>query len=210
MNELKLLSSKRSRLVDAYVEPPHDVCPRRGERGRETGGLGVVQHHDIARPHPVPQRFPLARHHRGVDLPLDLAERPTVTGLLVESVVQALRHLEEVAIASDDEPVHVDACAGHVGQQRVQQLGHPATRRRRVDMPQRAPAQDRACPGEHRIEPLTVGCAEDPLKGVGGAQTYRHDLHGRTGYPLWSPAETDPVLPRARRRQGGATFALSI
>ena len=68
-----------------------------------------------------------------------LAERAAVPELAVQTVVDALRDIEEPGIGLDHEPVGIDAVTRKVAEGRAEELGDTATLRGRVDVPQAMP-----------------------------------------------------------------------
>ena len=65
------------------------MAPRRRRRGREPGGLRVVQHHDVAAPDQRRQLVGVVAQHALVDAALAGAERPAVALVAVQVVVDA-------------------------------------------------------------------------------------------------------------------------
>ncbi|MDZ7734351.1 MAG: hypothetical protein U5R31_15905 [Acidimicrobiia bacterium] len=130
------------RLVDTDVAPPdHVQAPRRQPHG-QPGGLGVVQHDDVAR-----------RRHRGqlggvplqdllVVVDLVRTERSPVPGLAVEPVVDPLRDREELGIAVEHHPARVHTERAGVPEDGVEHLRDTAPARGGADVPQ-APGAER-------------------------------------------------------------------
>jgi hypothetical protein len=94
-----------------------------------------------------------------VDTVLEAAELPVVAGISVQQVVDALGDPKERRAAADHRPVGVDSSVEPVGRDRAQQLGDPASHRRGVDHPHRAPAQRLAAVGERELQraPAVLG-----------------------------------------------------
>ena len=134
--------------------------------GSMPGGLGVVEDHDVAGPHRLGERLRVGLAAALVGGALRVAQRPAVAREAVEPVVQALGDAEELGIALGDDPAAVEPGAAHVADQRAQHLGDAAAERGRVDVPDRAGAEQRvrgrdgllelreALAGQHLGEPL--------------------------------------------------------
>ncbi len=93
---------------------PHDDHPGTGEGLGEPCGLGIVQQDDVARPDQRQQLIGVGAQDLLVVASFGAAERAAVAGRAVQVVVNALRDLEEVRIALDDDPLRIDARAARM------------------------------------------------------------------------------------------------
>ncbi len=103
-----------------------------------------MEDHDVARPDHAQQILGVLAQHFLIELMSRVVERPTVAGRTVDGVVQSLCEAEEVGPTLDHEPARVDTDAASVAEQPRQELCDPAAHRRRVHVPDGAPAQQSA------------------------------------------------------------------
>jgi hypothetical protein len=118
-----------------------------------------VKHDDVTHAQPSLEPDPSWLERALVDTLLEAAELPVVAGISVQQVVDALGDPKERRAAADHRPVGVDSSVEPVGRDRPQQLGDPASHRRGVDHPHRAPAQRLAAVGERELQraPAVLG-----------------------------------------------------
>ncbi len=159
--------------VGAHMAAPHHDHPRSRERLREPCGLGIVQQDDVARSDQRQQLVGVGAQDLLVVTPFVASERAAVAGRAMEVVVDALRDLEEVRIALDDDPLGVDARTAGVRQERAEHLGDPATGRGRVDVQHDASGQLLASSLCCRLESFGAVRSDQREQPVGGE---RRDL----------------------------------
>lgn len=143
----------------ADVRAADDVRPGRLQRRSKSRRLRVVKHDDVTHAQPSLEPDPSWLERALVDTLLEAAELPVVAGISVQQVVDALGDPKERRAAADHRPVGVDSSVEPVGRDRAQQLGDPASHRRGVDHPHRAPAQRLAAVGERELQraPAVLG-----------------------------------------------------
>ena len=112
------------------------------EVGEEPRRLRIVDVYDVPWPNELEQLAGGLGQRVLVDPALLGTQAPSVSGGLVQVVVEALREAEELGVPGDGQPAHIDAGAAGIGEQRLEQLGDPASLRRRVDMPDHPAAED--------------------------------------------------------------------
>jgi hypothetical protein len=113
-------------------------CPDRREH---PGGLRVVEDHDVARPQHLHQRRGVGGAAAVVSAAFRLAQGTPVARHAMQPVVEALRETKELRVALDDHPAAVDSRSPDVADQRAQHLGDAAPDGCRVDVPDRARAE---------------------------------------------------------------------
>ena len=145
------------RRVDADVRAP-DHRHTRVEQPRDHAGcLRIVQQHDVGGTNELCQQLGVLDAAALVGGALGLAQRAAVALLSVQSVVQALRDAEELAVTLDHHPACLAPTASRVADQRAQHLGDAAAVGGRVDVPERprleqlAPAGERVFEGSKRV-----------------------------------------------------------
>ena len=164
------------RLVDADVAAPDHARAGALERADEPGGLRVVQDHDVVVVHQLGERAGVLLERALVDLARRLAEVAAVALEAVQLVVEALGDLEELRVAVEHRPAGVDAGALRVAEQREQQLDHAAAARGRVDVPDRARAEQLARGADavrELLERLRLQDGLEALRRVGGDVDHR-------------------------------------
>ena len=121
--------------------------------------LRIVDVYDVPWPNELEQLAGGLGQRVIVDPALLGPQAPSVSGGLVQVVVEALREAEELGVPGDGQPAHIDAGAAGIGEQRLEQLGDSASLRRRVDVPDHPAAEDLPGGGD-RIFDLLVSIAE--------------------------------------------------
>ena len=116
-------------------------APAFDHRGREAGGLRIVDQDDVVRPDEREQLVGVLAQRLLVVFSLGVSECAAVAGRAVKPVVDALGDLEEGGVTLDHEPADVEAGAATVGEKGLQHLGDPAAGRGRVDVQHRPPSQ---------------------------------------------------------------------
>ncbi len=96
------------RPVEPDVASPDDPGAELYERGDQAGRLRVVDEDDVPAPHGSPQPLEVLLGDQVVVRALGGPELATVARRPVETVVETLRDREELGVARDHEPVHVD------------------------------------------------------------------------------------------------------
>jgi hypothetical protein len=129
-----------------------------------------VKHDDVTHAQPSLEPDPSWLERALVDTLLEAAELPVVAGISVQQVVDALGDPKERRAAADHRPVGVDSSVEPVGRDRAQQLGDPASHRRGVEHPHRAPAQCLAAVGERESQRAPAVLGDHPAKDARGGR----------------------------------------
>ena len=168
------------RLVACRCGSATPRAPRRAQcrrPGRPSAGRAAARSRRAAR---ARERRRGCRRGPLVVLRVLVAERPAVTGLAVQRVVDALGEREELGVAVEHQPAVVDAGAPPVREQRLQHLGHPAAVGGRVDVPDDAVVEERLClapRGWRAARPVGLEQAGEPVERDG---VDRHLVHAGT------------------------------
>jgi hypothetical protein len=177
-------------VLDADVATPDDMGAHLLQRRDHPGGLRVVDDDDVALLHALLQGGEVLGQGALVHGARGVVERAAVAGRAVQSVVDALGHREELGRPLDDDPAGVDADAAGIGEQRRQQLDHPAAASGRVDVPDGAALEELAHPHGGALE-LVEALGREHRAEPG--RTHRRDLdllHAHAGRP--ARAELNP------------------
>jgi hypothetical protein len=118
----------------------------------ESSSLRIVEQDYITRPDRRNQVLGVLCGHGSVDACFFISQLAAVSGRAVHEVVYSLRDPEELRCAGDRHPAHVDTRATRVGKEEAQHLGHAATSRGGVDIPDHPVVQDLSRFGERLFE----------------------------------------------------------
>ena len=131
-----------------------------------------MQQDDVARPDQRQQLVGVGAQGLLVVAPFGAAERAAVAGRAVKVVVNALRDLEEVRIALDDDPLGIDARTARIRQKSAEHLRDAAAGRGRVDVQHDAPGQQLASGLSRHLEPLGALGSDQRQQPVGGERRH--------------------------------------
>ncbi len=172
------------RAVETYVTAPDHRRPRLAHRSRQTGGLRIVEDHDVPRMHELDQLGGVGGQGLVVDLVLGGAQRTTVACETVQAVVNALGDHEELGTAGDHRPSGVDAGAPGIAEQRPQHLDDAAALCGRVHVPDDLTVKITSTVGDQIAQRLELADREHRLEAQRIHRFDRHMLQGRHNTPL--------------------------
>jgi len=155
--------------------PYHPGAHPRQRRG-QPGGLRVMQQHHVTGPDPGRQLRRVRGQHARVMAGLCRTERGAGQAA-VDLIVQPLGDREEISVAADHQPADRDAQILYVPDENLQHLGHPATGRGRVDVPDGAPGQDGPDTPGLPSQVLKPPGTDDGLQPVDRFPRHLHRMH---------------------------------
>jgi len=115
---------------------PDDPCAPTDQMAGETGGLGIVEDHDVAWLDPPDQNGSIRFEDRSVVGTLVSTELSGISRDSMKPVVQSFGDGKELGVGIDDDPAGVDPGVVHIAHEKVQHLGHAPAGGRRADVPE--------------------------------------------------------------------------
>ena len=162
------------RPIESHVATPNDTGPELDERSEEARRLRVVDEHDVAASNDAAQPLGILRRDPVVVRPLGSTESATVTWRAVEAVVNALRDREELRVAGDHDPIHLDSEPARIPEQGPEHLRDPSALRGRVHAHHAPVAEALPKLGSRGNKRRQALLANDRLQA---ARVERHELH---------------------------------